>query len=1173
MSTITATSDEPASFDGVSNDGLEMITPVSEPVEAIETQFIQAASNPEDNLTPGFVELTNMSNNSLSIVANDYQFLTDASADPEPPTHATDDVSQPTSSSNSLENSSSGDFQLTVSSDDQENPASVADDQQHSTDDTDAQQQPSNVATDICEPHATEPNDSDHQRPNDTDNQQLNNSDNQPLPVDTTDNHQEAKNKGNSAEKPKLNSVSPRPAHIPPHLMGRDVKNPAQDVVGTNRRVQKPRLGVKVPYRNLTSQIVTQDEIAQEILERQMRKYPYSDLIEGGDVLFAMKLTHRLAHKIVTTESVERKQLEAAKTVAATVASVTASSVSTKLETPTSASSVSPETDAPTSAKNPSTPTVTEPSNTNIDAETSKFDAVSSAVAEITATISSAPAVPAEKTSSEADKPTPDAASQSALEPDSSAADELYAEISSTLKEEYVPTATPVQIFSAAQLQAQELKTELQTSNNVNGSQSIHAETELDNDTLLAILEGTTDMNESCAQPSTVPPSDPIPRSSPVPPPSTVPASTAVPPASTVLPIISQTAIIATPTSDVEDNKKRKKRIKPILDPLLERELALKQLMAFDDKRKTRKPKTPVTPKVKARKSSTPPPTTPTPPQNGVVTPAKTNPVPVTPTSTSAAPVADSSKKTKRAANSYNVGSQAPKRFPKKYQRIIKQQLRSSKKMKTKNLSPDQQLTQQQQKKLPEVPEVQIAIDRYIKTYASKRKHKPDSPSSEKLVVKKMKTDAAASSAASATVNTKAAAAKASVAAGGAKTADAGAKVAAANAKSVAVSEKAASTKILASREKTAASIKKPTDACVETFVAELPDLTEQPAPPAEAMDIDENVAAEAPQDAEAAAQLAEKETVKAIAKTKTNPKMMREINRLLGDEGAINMIYSVEQKRKPGTRPEANVLPSVRRKKKDLQQRTKLVKDAVLRLSMLSSSQGTPTRTVRRTSPETTPDAAPTPAAAKAASTSAVAAAAAALRKASIESVESNSSELNNNSSSSFSTPRAAKTRQLAAEASRIIRRHSSSSAYSSDEDEVTAEKGPAGVVESAPSNVCLPAESVEKTTQEALAAAEKVDATSSECVPKNATVKAAAPVVEKKGASKSSDHLKVKSPATSRRASKEPPASVEPEESRVQPEASVNGSLGSGTNSVYMHLCVIRFLALSLSMFLFIF
>lgn len=85
---------------------------------------------------------------------------------------------------------------------------------------------------------------------------------------------------------------------IPPHLMGRNVDNPTEDMIGSGRKLQKPRLGVRVPYRNLTSQIVTQDEIAQELLERSLKKHPVHDTPEGGDLFFTMKLTQRLANRL-----------------------------------------------------------------------------------------------------------------------------------------------------------------------------------------------------------------------------------------------------------------------------------------------------------------------------------------------------------------------------------------------------------------------------------------------------------------------------------------------------------------------------------------------------------------------------------------------------------------------------------------------------------------------------------------------------------------------------------------------------------------------------------------------------------------------------------------------------------------------------------------------------------
>lgn len=96
--------------------------------------------------------------------------------------------------------------------------------------------------------------------------------------------------------------------HVPPHLLGRTVDNPSADIP-PGRRTQRPRLGVKVPYRNLTSQIVTQSEIAQEIFERTAKKHPsmvesYTSVVTkvGASIanteIFTKKLTQRLANTI-----------------------------------------------------------------------------------------------------------------------------------------------------------------------------------------------------------------------------------------------------------------------------------------------------------------------------------------------------------------------------------------------------------------------------------------------------------------------------------------------------------------------------------------------------------------------------------------------------------------------------------------------------------------------------------------------------------------------------------------------------------------------------------------------------------------------------------------------------------------------------------------------------------
>jgi len=75
----------------------------------------------------------------------------------------------------------------------------------------------------------------------------------------------------------------------------------------------------------------------------------------------------------------------------------------------------------------------------------------------------------------------------------------------------------------------------------------------------------------------------------------------------------------------------------------------------------------------------------------------------------------------------------------------------------------------------------------------------------------------------------------------------------------------------------------------------------------------------------------------------------MREINRLLGDEGAINMIYSLEKRRSPGNNNNKNILPSTRRKKKDLMLKTKLVKNAMLKMSSPTTSSLSINRLGRR--------------------------------------------------------------------------------------------------------------------------------------------------------------------------------------------------------------------------------
>lgn len=85
---------------------------------------------------------------------------------------------------------------------------------------------------------------------------------------------------------------------IPPHILGHSLD---ADDEARNGKLRKPRLGVKIPYRNLTSQIVSKQEIADEIMERSRIRNLSAEAPEGGDIFFTKKLTKRLATKIAPT--------------------------------------------------------------------------------------------------------------------------------------------------------------------------------------------------------------------------------------------------------------------------------------------------------------------------------------------------------------------------------------------------------------------------------------------------------------------------------------------------------------------------------------------------------------------------------------------------------------------------------------------------------------------------------------------------------------------------------------------------------------------------------------------------------------------------------------------------------------------------------------------------------
>lgn len=62
---------------------------------------------------------------------------------------------------------------------------------------------------------------------------------------------------------------------------------------------------MKVPYRNLTSQIVSKAEIEKEIMERGRLKMEQNK----GDLKFARSLTQRLAKKIAPASAKEKSEL------------------------------------------------------------------------------------------------------------------------------------------------------------------------------------------------------------------------------------------------------------------------------------------------------------------------------------------------------------------------------------------------------------------------------------------------------------------------------------------------------------------------------------------------------------------------------------------------------------------------------------------------------------------------------------------------------------------------------------------------------------------------------------------------------------------------------------------------------------------------------------------------
>lgn len=101
---------------------------------------------------------------------------------------------------------------------------------------------------------------------------------------------------------------------IPQHIAGRDISSLTEETLSrSGKRMLKPRFGVKVPYIHMTSQIVTQDEIAKELFERFQQKYPLTR-VDKPDKLFSMKLAHRLANQISPLKTTDGKSKHVSKT-------------------------------------------------------------------------------------------------------------------------------------------------------------------------------------------------------------------------------------------------------------------------------------------------------------------------------------------------------------------------------------------------------------------------------------------------------------------------------------------------------------------------------------------------------------------------------------------------------------------------------------------------------------------------------------------------------------------------------------------------------------------------------------------------------------------------------------------------------------------------------------------
>ena len=99
-------------------------------------------------------------------------------------------------------------------------------------------------------------------------------------------------------QKVSRNSIKDIPSFIPPHIRGNNLDDPTQDGTNSKRKMQSPRLGLKIPGRHLKSQIASPAEVTEVLKERLREKQKDLESPQAADIVFVKKLTQRFATKI-----------------------------------------------------------------------------------------------------------------------------------------------------------------------------------------------------------------------------------------------------------------------------------------------------------------------------------------------------------------------------------------------------------------------------------------------------------------------------------------------------------------------------------------------------------------------------------------------------------------------------------------------------------------------------------------------------------------------------------------------------------------------------------------------------------------------------------------------------------------------------------------------------------